>query len=238
MKSVVEMLDWGKSPLIPAIIQDIHTKQILMLAFMNKEALQLTLETKQMYYFSRSKQRIWKKGESSGHTQALKQCFIDCDNDSLLFIVEQQGVACHTGSKTCFFRKLNITNSKNKGIKKPNALIKQHTNDKITTPLYSTIDILYHALLERKHRSSKASYTALLYEKGENAIGKKIIEEAGEVVMALKDRSEKEIIYECADLLYHTLVGLAFCNIHPERVISEINSRFGISGIEEKNKRG
>ncbi len=227
---IVNTLDWSKSPLIPAIVQDFQTKEVLMLGFMNKEALELTLQTKELHYFSRSKNRIWKKGETSGHIQKLHDCFIDCDNDSLLFVVEQIGVACHTGSKSCFFKKIDY---KEQNLDSSALESKAHNlND-----VYGVIDTLYHTLLERKQASCSTSYTAQLYAKGENAIGKKIIEEAGEVALALKDKNPHEIVYESADLLYHTLVALAFCNIHPNQVEQEIARRFDLSGLEEKARR-
>lgn len=228
MKSLIDKLDWQKSSLIPAIIQEYQTKEILMLAFMDKQALELTLQTKQMHYFSRSKNRIWKKGEQSGHIQNLKRCFIDCDNDSLLFEVEQVGVACHTGRKSCFFQEITLDSN--------GVVCKDYENDSVSVD-YGVIDTLYHTLLERKNADPASSYTASLYAKGENAIGKKIIEEAGEVVMALKDKDPKQIVYESADLAYHTLVALAFAHIHPDQITQELARRFGLSGIDEKASR-
>ena len=227
LESAINTLDWDKqNGLIPAIVQDFQTKQVLMLAFMDKQALELSLQTKQMHYFSRSKNRIWKKGESSGHIQNLKQCFIDCDNDSALFLVEQVGAACHTGSKTCFFKE--ITN---------NEILDSRQDAESSTINYGTIDTLYHTLLERKGADSKSSYTASLYAKGVNEIGKKIIEESAEVAIALKDKDSSQVVYESADLAYHMLVGLAYMNIHPEQISQELARRFGLSGLVEKANR-
>jgi len=106
MQEIVNRVDWKKQELLPVIIQDNTTNEVLMMAYMNKEALELSLTTKLAHYFSRSKQRIWKKGESSGHTQEIVSFFIDCDNDTLLIKVNQNGVACHTGRKSCFFTEL------------------------------------------------------------------------------------------------------------------------------------
>lgn len=224
-------LDWDKSPLIPAVVQDSSTKEVLMLAFMDKQALQLTLESGYMHYFSRSKNRIWKKGERSGHTQKVESIALDCDNDALLFSITQVGAACHTGHKSCFFHKLDSS--------KPSALdssSKAHTSD--LSQVYGIMDTLYHTLLERKSAPESSSYTASLYAKGVNGFGKKIIEEAGEVLLALKDKDSVQIVYECADLLYHILVGLAYYNIHPEQVLAELQRRLGLSGLEEKARRG
>ena len=106
MINAVDRVDWEKSELLPVIVQEVSTNEILMMAYMNKEALELSLNTKIAHYFSRSKQRIWKKGESSGHTQTIASFSIDCDNDTLLIKVTQEGVACHTGHKSCFFTEL------------------------------------------------------------------------------------------------------------------------------------
>lgn len=223
--------DWEKSELLPSIIQDFYTKEVLMLGFLNQEALELTLKTGFVHYFSRSKNRIWKKGETSGNTQLLKEAYIDCDNDSFLFLVEQKGAACHTGSKSCFYSKLDSNNSNVvQGVEFGENLDSSNLN-------YNFLDTLYHELLSRKGADPKTSYTASLFNKGENALGKKIIEEAGEVVMALKDKDREQIVYELADLTYHSLAALAFCNIHPEQVQNELKRRMGVSGIAEKNAR-
>lgn len=235
-------LDWEKSPLIPAIAQDEHSKEVLMLAFMDKRALELTMQTGYMHYFSRSKNRIWKKGERSGHVQRVKSAFMDCDRDTLLFLIEQQGAACHTGERSCFFQPLAESSQAPRA--ESSADLALDSADSATTPaspdlaqVYGTIDSLYHLLLDRKAADPESSYTAKLYAQGVNGFGKKIIEEAGEVLLALKDKDTPQIVYECADLLYHTLVGLAYYNIHPEQVSAELQRRFGLSGLVEKASR-
>ncbi len=217
---------WDKHGLIPCIVQDNISKEVLMLAYMNEESLKLSIQTQIAYYFSRSKQRIWKKGESSGNIQKICSLWIDCDKDSILMYVEQIGVACHTGNKSCFFT--NISNN-----------IEFINNDILSHSIktYGILDTLYHMLLEKKGKNVKSSYTALLYSKGENTISKKIIEEAAEFCFAFKDKDSKEIIYECADLFYHILVALASLDIHPDRIYQELLNRMGTSGIEEKNNR-
>jgi phosphoribosyl-ATP pyrophosphohydrolase/phosphoribosyl-AMP cyclohydrolase len=216
-------IEWEKSGgLIPAVIQDYKTNEVLMLGYMNEEALKLTQETGLVHYYSRSKQRIWKKGESSGHTQEVKELLIDCDNDTFLIKVKQNGVACHTGRKSCFFTNLD------KG---------EIISEVEVEPEYNFIDKLYHTLLERKSADKNSSYVASLYHKGENSILKKVVEEAGELCFAVKDDDKDEIIYEAADLLFHSMVALAYKNIHPEAVLNELKRREGVSGIEEKNSR-
>ncbi len=224
MQEVLNRVDWEKSELLPVIVQDVTNNEILMMAYMNREALQLSLETKIAHYFSRSKQRIWKKGESSGHTQAIKSFAIDCDNDTLLIKVVQEGVACHTGRRSCFFTELESGES--------NSDIEVDTD-----AMYSVIDTLYHTILERKNADPSSSWTAKLLSQGDNTILKKVIEEAGEFSFAIKDANEDEIIHECADLTYHVLVALGSKNISPDRIKQELARRSGTSGIAEKNSR-
>ena len=224
MQEILKRVDWEKQALLPVIVQDNRTNEVLMMAYMNKEALKLSLQTKFAHYFSRSKQRIWKKGESSGHTQEILSFFIDCDNDTLLIKVNQNGVACHTGRKSCFFTELQsgeITSE-------------VEVN---TEAAYGVIDTLYHTIQERKNADPKVSWTAKLLSKGENTILKKVVEEAGEYCFAHKDNDEKEMVYEAADLTYHMLVALASKNISPDRIKQELARRFDMSGIAEKNAR-
>ncbi len=224
MHEALDRIDWEKSELLPVIVQDVESHEVLMMAYMNREALRLSLETKTAHYFSRSKQRIWKKGESSGHLQTIASFALDCDNDTLLIKVTQEGVACHTGRRSCFFTELESGNI--------NSDVSINTN-----AMYGVIDTLYHTIQERKHADPSSSWTAKLLHQGDNAILKKVVEEAGEFAFACKDNDENEIIYECADLTYHVLVALGAKNISPDRIKQELARRSGISGIEEKNSR-
>jgi len=226
MENILKKVDFSKQEdgLIPVITQENGTNEILMLAYMDKEALELTLKTNFAHYFSRSKQRIWKKGESSNHTQEIQSIQIDCDNDTILLKVIQNGVACHTGRKSCFFTDL-----------KTDTISSEVEID--TTAAYGVVDTLYHTILEKKNDDPKQSYTAKLLQGDENSMLKKIVEEAGEFTFAIKDNDTEEIIYEGADLLYHSLVALASKNVSPDRIKQEISRRFGMSGIEEKNSR-
>lgn len=220
----IERVDWEKSELIPVIAQDHRSGDVLMLAYMDREALELSMQTGLAHYFSRSKQRIWQKGESSGHIQRIKQFLLDCDNDTLLIKVEQEGVACHTGRPSCFFTDLGS-----------GEVISEAEVD--SAAIYGVIDTLYHTILERKGADPETSWTAKLFAKGENTILKKVVEEAGELTFAIKDDNEEEIIYEAADLTYHVLVALGYKNISPDRVKQELARRFGMSGIAEKASR-
>ncbi|MGZ5207511.1 MAG: bifunctional phosphoribosyl-AMP cyclohydrolase/phosphoribosyl-ATP diphosphatase HisIE [Sulfuricurvum sp.] len=220
----LDQIDWKKSELLPVIVQDSTTLEVLMMAYMNRESLELSLSTKVAHYFSRSKQRLWKKGESSGHLQHIERFLLDCDNDTLLIIVRQEGVACHTGRKSCFFTDIES-----------NEIISEPQIDTVST--YGIIDELYHTILERRNSDPETSWTAKLLSKGDNAILKKVVEEAGEFAFAVKDDDEDEIIYECADLVYHVLVALGHKNISPDRIKQELVRRVGVSGISEKNSR-
>lgn len=220
----LDHIDWAKSDLLPVIVQDSTTLEVLMMAYMNREALELSLTSKIAHYYSRSKQRLWKKGESSGHLQYIERFLLDCDNDTLLIIVHQEGVACHTGRKSCFFTDIETGES-----------ISEPQID--TSAAYGIIDELYHTILSRKNSDPETSWTAKLLSKGDNTILKKVVEEAGEFSFAIKDGNEDEIIYECADLVYHVLVALGHKNISPDRIKQELARRFGMSGIAEKNSR-
>ncbi len=217
-------IDWEKTPLIPVVVQDADTDEVLMLAYMNEEAFELTRQSGYAHYYSRSRKRLWKKGESSGHTQEVVGMLLDCDGDTLLLKVHQNGVACHTGRKSCFFTDLQASRT-----------ISEPQIDTAVT--YGVIDTLYHTILERKNADPKHSYTAKLLQGKENSMLKKIVEEAGEFCFAVKDNDEEEIVYEAADLTYHLLVALGRKDISPDRVRQELARRFGMSGIEEKNSR-
>jgi len=217
-------IDWNKNPLIPAIAQDFETNEILMLAYMNKEAYTLTLETGYAHYFSRSKQRIWKKGESSNHTQEVKDILLDCDADTVILKIKQNGVACHTGRKSCFFT----------SVMQDKIILNKEVD---TDAIYGVVDTLYHTILERKNASvAQKSWTKKLLDDKVLMLSK-IREEADEVCVAIDEESDEQVIYESADLLYHTLVGLGYRDISPDRIKQELAKRFGISGIIEKESR-
>ncbi len=222
-QEILNNIDWDKNPMIPVIAQDFENGKILMLAYANKEAFDLTLKTKFAHYYSRSRKKLWKKGEQSGHTQEVKEIYLDCDSDTILLKIKQNGVACHTGRMSCFFNRVDTKEE----------LPPIETN----IDSYSISDTLYHVICERKNADPKKSYVSSLFKKGENSILKKVVEEAGEFCFAIKDKDEKEIIYEAADLAFHTLVALGYKNINPDLVKQELKKRFGLSGIEEKNSR-
>jgi len=217
-------IDWNKNPLIPAITQDAETGDMLMLAYMNEEAYTLTLSTGFAHYFSRSRQRLWKKGESSGHTQEVVDVILDCDADTVLLKIHQNGVACHTGRRSCFFT----------SVSQDKEILEAEVD---TSSVYGVVDTLYHTILERKNTpAEQKSWTKKLLDDPKLLVSK-IDEEAGELATAITEEGDDQVIYEAADLLYHALVGLASRDITPDRVKQELARRFGTSGITEKENR-
>ncbi len=217
---VPEGLRFDANGLIPAIAQDAENGQILMHAYMNAEAVARTLETGLAHYYSRSRQRLWRKGEESGHVQRVRAILYDCDEDALLLKVDQAVAACHTGNRSCFYRA-------------PPAEGMAPADDPAT--VYSGLGILadvYGVILDRKAHPSEGSYVASLFAKGQDQILKKIVEESAEVLTASKDRDRRQLIYEMADLWFHTLVLLAAHEIRPEEIAEELGRRFGKRRVE------
>ena len=201
----IEELKFNSHGLIPAIIQDVESNQVLMMAFMNKESLAKTLESGQTWFWSRSRQELWHKGATSGYYQDVQEMFYDCDADSLLIKVVQTGPACHTGERTCFHN--NILSSE--------------------APVASSeiINQVYDIVTGRKKEMPEGSYTTYLFTKGLDKILKKVGEESAEVIIGAKNRSRDEVVYEVADLLYHLMVLLAEQDITPQEVYQELAKR-------------
>ncbi len=216
--------------LVPVIVQDYQSNEVLMLAFMNKEAYELSLSTKYAHYYSRSKKRIWKKGEQSGHVQEIKQMFYDCDSDTLLLKVAQNGVACHTGKMSCFFNEISIDEF--------DATLQEsrQNNDLVNMNNVYVLDELLANIKSKKDADITKSYSAKLLN-DKNLRVKKLIEEAGEFVISSKDNTNNESIKEGADLMYHFLVCLAGDGIDIEDIRSELKARFGVGGLQEKASR-
>lgn len=192
--------------LIPVIVQDYRTDEVLMLAYMNREAFENTLATGRMTYWSRSRQELWVKGLTSGHFQYVKSLTLDCDNDTILARVSQVGAACHTGNRTCFFKELAA---------KPG----RHTN-----PLKVFEDV-YKVILDRKEHPKEGSYTNYLFDKGIDKILKKVGEECTEIVIAAKNPDKEEIKYEISDFLYHVMVLMAEKGVSWEDITDELARR-------------
>ena len=196
----------GPGGLIPVIVQDYKTAEVLMLAYMNQEAFQKTLDTGKMTYYSRSRQCLWVKGETSGHTQYVKSLHLDCDNDTLLAKVHQIGAACHTGSRSCFYQ----------------TLVSREYRD--ANPL-KVFEEVMAVIQDRKEHPKEGSYTNYLFDKGLDKILKKVGEEAAEIIIASKNPDPEEIKYEISDFLYHMMVLMAYKNISWEEIMEELASR-------------
>ncbi|HIE64916.1 MAG: bifunctional phosphoribosyl-AMP cyclohydrolase/phosphoribosyl-ATP diphosphatase HisIE [Nitrospira sp.] len=209
--------------LIPAVIQDVHNKDVLMVAYMNAESLQLSLETGETHFWSRSRKQLWHKGETSGHIQKIKTIFVDCDQDTLLVEVEQVEAACHTGKRSCFFEKFWEAN-----------VCEGEEAPLITVQV---LEALSQTILQRKAYPSPESYTSSLFEGGLDLILKKVAEESGEFIISAKNGREKEIVHETADLLYHLLVTLGYYGIPMKRIEDELKKRTSQSGLAEKESR-
>ena len=195
-----------KGELIPAIIQEASTGQVLMLAYMNEQAFADTLRTGKMHYYSRSRKSQWVKGETSGHVQYVKQLSIDCDNDTILAKVQQIGAACHTGNRSCFYREI---------LKKDY----HETNPAIV------FDHLYKLIEDRKQHPKEGSYTNYLLEQGIDKILKKVGEEATEIIIAAKNPNPEEIKYEISDFLYHVMVLMSERGVTWDDITRELANR-------------
>lgn len=247
MSNILEMVKYNADGLIPAITQDIRTDEVLMLAYMNEESLKKTIETGKAHYFSRSRQKLWLKGETSGHFQKIRSISIDCDQDTLLLKVEQTGAACHTGHRSCFFTRIEADELK------AGAEMKDIDMQGITADVQnvaaagaqgSTVydqcksadlaaeevgpEVLrevYEVITDRLLHPKEGSYTNYLFTKGLDKILKKIGEEASEVVIASKNGDNGEISAEIADLLYHVMVLLAERRMSLNDIYKELNQR-------------
>lgn len=203
-------LKYDANGLIPVVLQDVQTKEVLMVAYMNAEALRLSLETGHATFWSRSRQELWEKGATSGNFMHIKEILVDCDADCLLVLVQPDGPACHTGNRTCFFRKIE--------------------DGKLAdyTPIAGSRDILERLTAvtqDRKKHPKEGSYTNYLFNKGADKILKKVGEEATEVVIAGKNKSKEEIRYETADLMYHLTVMLVDNGMTWDDIYEELEKR-------------
>lgn len=253
----LDALKFDENGLIPAIAQDRDTGKILMMAWQNRKALELTAKTGTGVYFSRSRGKLWHKGETSGHTQIVHEIRTDCDADVIILIITQIGdIACHTGRASCFYKSLDTKCGEwlttDDVIKDPSDIYgktsslattaKTHLN----TNIIRELDAILH---ERKHADKDSSYVASLYHKGLNKILEKIGEESTESIIAAKElelirsqnqddtAAKSDVIYEIADMWFHSLVALHRLNLLGDDVLTELGRRFGLSGIDEKNSR-
>ena len=224
-RAALDALKFDEHGLIPAILQDWRDGTVLMVAYMNREALEKTIETQIAHFWSRSRQSMWEKGATSGNRQRVREIFADCDQDTLLITVTPEGPACHTGEPSCFFHRLSDLTEACEG------------TEKTSEARGGVLERLYETILTRKRFPSSESYVASLFKAGQDKILKKVTEEAGEMILASKGRKREEIIHEAADLMFHLLVTLGYHDIPPREVHHELARRFGQSGLGEKASR-
>jgi phosphoribosyl-ATP pyrophosphohydrolase/phosphoribosyl-AMP cyclohydrolase len=218
---VPDMLKFDEDGLIPAIAQDAESGEVLMHAYMNAEAVARTMETGLAHYYSRSRGRLWRKGEESGHVQRVREIRYDCDADTLLLAVHQEVAACHTGNRSCFYRTLTAGGGEAAG-----------QTDRRFDPaeVYRGLGILasLYAVIEERRRTQPAgSYVASLFAGGGDRIREKVAEEAAEVLLASKEADRAQVVCETADLWFHSLALLAHHGIRPEEVAGELGRRTG-----------
>ena len=203
-------IKFDEKGLVPAVVQDVRTNAVVMLAYMNGESLARTIETGYTWFWSRSRQELWNKGATSGNLQKVVNISYDCDGDSLLVQVEQTGVACHTGEYSCFY----------------NLLWKR---DNLPVPemegIPGVLSELYRVIQEKRENGGEKSYTKYLFTPGQDKILKKVGEEAAETIIASKNYAKDEVLYEMSDLWYHCLVLLAYHNITPNELLAELGGR-------------
>ena len=219
--SSITTLQFDEQGLLPCVVQDWLDGTVLMVGFMNQQAWEMTCDSQRVHFWSRSRKRLWKKGETSGHELLVKEMFVDCDRDTILVKAQPIGPTCHTGTRSCFFSPLPSSTSE-----EPAALFSGTAWGGISRRLYEMVG-------DRKAHPNPDSYVSKLMEGGLDRMLKKVAEEAGEVLLAGKNGDREEIIYEMADLWFHTLIMLGHFSIPPEDVYQELGKRFGKSGIRQ-----
>lgn len=203
--------------LLPAVIQDWLDGTVLMLGYMNQEALAKTVATKKVHFWSRSRNKLWEKGETSGHALHVKELFVDCDCDTILVRAQPVGPTCHTGERACFFSRMD----------EQGQVVHQNSQDAHGGILEGVL----RTIRERRSYPQADSYTSKLFAGGHDKILKKVAEEAGEVLLASKGGKKEEIVYEVADLFFHTLMVLGYHDLALQDIYQELGKRFGKSGL-------
>jgi phosphoribosyl-ATP pyrophosphohydrolase/phosphoribosyl-AMP cyclohydrolase len=222
--TLLDAVAFDAQGLVPVIAQEAATGQVRMVAWANREALEKTLASKEAHFWSRSRAKLWRKGEESGHTLAVRQVRVDCDGDVVLYTVDPVGPSCHTGATSCFFR--------------AEADGKLLTDDGPPDPPAVVVARVADVIARRRRERPEKSYVVSLLDKGFAKINEKITEEAGELVEALPQGDAAHTAHEAADLIFHVLVGLEAAGIPVDSVFGELRRRFGVSGIDEKASRG
>ena len=222
------MVDFTKSPLVPAIAQDVRTGQVLMMAYMSQESLRRTLESGQAWFWSRSRQELWHKGATSGNFLNIKKVAVDCDGDTLLLLVEATGPACHTGATSCFFTEVAADAEDTTDQEAEVMAALRGTPIGAPSPEAEEahpLDALFAIIDDRKATRPEGSYTAALLTQGIDRPAKKVVEEAGEAAIAAVSQTDERLIEEMADLWYHSLILLAARGLTPAQVYQELRTR-------------
>jgi phosphoribosyl-ATP pyrophosphohydrolase/phosphoribosyl-AMP cyclohydrolase len=216
---VIASVAFDRDGLVPAVVQEAETGEVLMVAWMNQEALERTLKTRQTHFWSRARQALWRKGETSGHRQHVQAVYADCDGDTLLVLVRQDGAACHTGSRTCFFRRVDAgAEGEPGGVSAPPGPERLRNAGGI-------LDVLGRVIQSRRAERRAGSYVGGLLARGDAAMAKKIGEEAAELIVAALAESRTRLVSEAADLWFHTLVLLGSRGVMPRDVLAELAGR-------------
>ena len=216
----IDQLKFDQQGLLPAVVQDWLDGTVLMLGYMNQEALARTVATRTVHFWSRSRNKLWEKGESSGHKLHVKALFVDCDQDTVLVKAQPIGPTCHTGERACFFSRLD-----------EQGLV---TEEKTQDAAGGILESVLRTILARRANPQAGSYTTKLFEGGHDKILKKVAEEAGEVLLASKGGKKEEIVYEVADLFFHTLMVLGYHGLTLQEIYEELGRRFGKSGLRSE----
>lgn len=216
-KGAADRFKFDGGGLLPAVIQDWLDGTVLMVGYMNQEALEKTVATKKVHFWSRSRNKLWEKGETSGHTLHVKEIFVDCDRDTILVKAQPAGPTCHTGERACFFSRIDEHG--------------QIVHRNVPDAQGAILENVLRTIRDRRSNPQTGSYTSKLFQGGHDTILKKVAEEAGEVLLASKGGKREEIVYEVADLFFHTLMVLGYHDVSLLDIYEELGRRFGQSGL-------
>nr|WP_251036052.1 bifunctional phosphoribosyl-AMP cyclohydrolase/phosphoribosyl-ATP diphosphatase HisIE [Paenibacillus sp. ISL-20] len=216
LEQVSEHIRWDASGLVPAIVQDAQSKQVLMMAYMNRESLRLTLESGETWFWSRSREELWHKGATSGNVQTVVSMTYDCDGDTLLLLVDPKGPACHTGQTTCFYNEITVQGQKS-GTANNRAAAESRR--------FTVLAELEEVIAQREVERPEGAYTTYLFDKGVDKILKKVGEEASETIIAAKNKDNAELKLEISDLIYHLLVLLQERKLPLDEIMDELSRR-------------
>ncbi|GAB6928126.1 bifunctional phosphoribosyl-AMP cyclohydrolase/phosphoribosyl-ATP diphosphatase HisIE [Paenibacillus sp. JCM 10914] len=217
LEHISESIRWDASGLVPAIVQDAASKQVLMMAYMNRESLRLTLETKETWFWSRSREELWHKGGTSGNVQSVVSISYDCDGDTLLVQVNPKGPACHTGQTTCFHNPIAMSSKDHTPV--------EQADRATVSDRFAVLADLEEVIAQREVERPEGAYTTYLFDKGVDKILKKVGEEASETIIAAKNKDNAELRLEVSDLIYHLMVLLQERKLPLDEILDELGRR-------------